>query len=57
MTFLIIVTIIILVFFIKDIKNAENCCSDCINYKKCYGNSYNKNNLEAPPCKNFKERD
>lgn len=54
---LLIISIVVVVLFIKDIKNATNCCNDCLNYKICHGDSYNRNNLESPACKNFKGRD
>lgn len=57
MNLLIISIVVVVVLFIKDIKNATNCCNDCLNYKICHGDSYNRNNLESPACKNFKGRD
>lgn len=55
---------IIIIFFIiayciinSMIKNAINCCSDCAKYKCCHGDSYDRNALECPACKNFQYKD
>lgn len=53
-----IVALIVLVvsaFIYGILHDVGRCCSDCVNYKMCYGNSGDINHLEAPACDRFKE--
>lgn len=59
MEFILIIVLIVLVvsaFAYVILHDVGRCCSDCANYKVCYGNSGDINHLEAPACDRFKER-
>lgn len=59
MEFILIIVLIVLVvlaFAYVILHDVGRCCSDCVNYKVCYGNSRDINHLEAPACDRFKER-
>lgn len=52
----VLVVLVVLAFIYGILHDVGRCCSDCVNYKVCYGNSLDRNHLEAPACDKFKER-
>lgn len=56
MQIILIIALIVLAFAYVILHDVGRCCSDCVNYKVCYGNSRDINHLEAPACDRFKER-
>lgn len=51
-----LIVLVVLAFICGILHDVGRCCSDCVNYKMCYGNSGDINHLEAPACDRFKER-
>ena len=51
-----LIVLVVLAFAYVILHDVGRCCSDCANYKVCYGNSIDINHLEAPACDRFKER-
>lgn len=51
-----LIVLVVLAFIYGILHDVGRCCSDCVNYKMCYGNSGDINHLEAPACDRFKER-
>lgn len=56
MKIILLIFLVSICFFIKEILNPCRCCGDCENYKNCHGDSLARNDIETPACKNFKER-
>lgn len=53
--FIVIIAVLAAAFLFWAIRNASRYCGDCRYFKKCHGNSRDRNFHECPACKHFVE--